>query len=69
MDYIVHGVPKSWAWLSNFHFQIRKSQLDNYFSIEILINEHRLKSLCLQQGSLKEIYHDQLVFEVKSHIY
>ena len=22
MDYIVHGVPKSWTWLSDFHFHI-----------------------------------------------
>ena len=29
MDYIVHGVTKSWTWLSNFHFHFLKNQMIN----------------------------------------
>ena len=29
MDYIVHGVTKSWTWLSNFHFHFLENQMIN----------------------------------------
>ena len=31
MDYIVHGVSKSWTWLSNFHFPLQKLQVKALF--------------------------------------
>ena len=47
IDCIVHGVAKSWTWLSNFHFHLHKSEIASLLDKQLLI------ALC---GSLEGLH-------------
>ena len=50
MDYLVHGVAKSWTRLSDFHFHIVLEVLATAFRAEkgIQIGKEEVKLSCLQ---------------------
>ena len=64
MDYIVHGVAKSWTQLSDFHFHICTHTLEYYSAMKNKIMSFLAMWMDLEIIILREVSQRQISYDI-----